>query len=136
MKLQIVDFHLGGHPVEAYYYTDGVKVSGVAIQPDLPPFAKRGRIVEAEAYHKRKPPVGGRKFCMSCEDVAQLDRGAVNALRSIIDDHKPGWVYEVKDASRISNDPRVIAAWCELSLQVVVAILENLQARGELEDQY
>ncbi len=39
----------------------------------------------------------------------------------------------VKEAARMSGDPRWISAWCDLSLHAVVAILLNLEARGELE---
>ena len=65
-------------------------------------------------------------------DVADLDPNAILAIRSVIEDLRPGWVEEVRDACRIANHPRVIAAWCDLSVAVVVAIIENLKARGEL----
>jgi hypothetical protein len=44
---------------------------------------------------------------------------------------EPTWTEAVKNA-KIGNEPRVIAAWCELPLQVVVAVFVILEARGEL----
>jgi len=44
---------------------------------------------------------------------------------------EPTWAEAVKNA-KIGNEPRVIAAWCELPLQVVVAVFVILEARGEL----
>jgi hypothetical protein len=63
-----------------------------------------------------------------------LEAVEIDAIHSVVEDLRPSWVGEVKEAARISNRPRWIADWCELSEQVVVAILMNLEARGELPD--
>lgn len=45
---------------------------------------------------------------------------------------EPAWIEAVKDACRVSNNTRVIAAWCELPVQVVLAVLALLEAKGEI----
>lgn len=104
----------------------------MAVDPEAPERAKQAFEAEARAYHTVRPPKGGRKFMLEAYDVCDLDPNAVLAIRSVLDDLQPGWVEEVRDACRIANHPRVIAAWCDLSVAVVMAILMNLAARGEL----
>ena len=126
---RIEEFYLG-EPDLGAYYTE-FPVSAMAIQPDLQNITREARELEAHGYHRR-PPRSGRKFCFAPRDPYDFDEVAVNALRSVVDDLQPSWVEEVREATRISNDTRWIAAWCELSPNVVVAIIENLKARGEL----
>ena len=85
--------------------------------------------------YTRRPPKDGRKFCFEPRWEHDFDPAAVEAIRSVIDDLRPSWVSEVKEATKLSNRPRWIADWCELSEQVVVAIILNLRARGELSPQ-
>jgi hypothetical protein len=130
MGLRIRTRNLGGFPVEAFYseFTDEPSMT---IQSGLSYAGKRARELEGHGYYQR-PPMWGRKLCMSARTEEQVDYGTIRALRRVVDDMEPGWVDAVKDACRIANDPRIIAAWCELPLQVVVAILAQLEARGDL----
>jgi hypothetical protein len=132
MDLEIIEFRIG-EGVGAYFFADHEEgVSGLALDPELEEPARLAYEAEGLAYNSARPPKGGRKFMLEARDVEDLDRNAIYAIRSVIDDLQPGWVQEVKDACRIANHPRVIADWCELSLAAVVAIIENLQARGEI----
>ena len=126
---RIEEWDLGSNHVEAYYTE--YPYSAMAIQPDLRNSTKQARELEAHGYYRR-PPRSGRKFCFAPRHAHDFDDVAIGALRSVVDDLQPSWVEEVKDATRMSNDVRWIAAWCELSPNVVVAIIENLKARGEL----
>lgn len=125
----IEEFYLGEPDLEAYYTE--FPVSAMAIQPDLQNTTREARELEAHGYYRR-PPRSGRKFCFAPRHAYDFDDVAIGALRSVVDDLQPSWVEEVREATRISNDTRWIAAWCELSPNVVVAIIENLKARGEL----
>lgn len=125
----IEEFFLGEPDLEAYYTE--FPFSAMAIQPDLSNDTKRARELEAHGYYRR-PPRSGRKLCFAPRDPYDFDATAINAVRSVVDDLQPSWVEEVREATRISNDTRWIAAWCELSPNVVVAIIENLKARGEM----
>ena len=130
MQLRVKQRDLGGDGLEAYY-TEHPRPATLAVDPDLLPFQREAREVEARGYGKRRPR-DGRKFCFAPRWEHDFDPAAVEAIRSVIDDLRPSWVSEVKEAARLSNRPRWIADWCELSEQVVVAILMNLKARGEL----
>ena len=129
-RLEIDEFDFTNPELEAAY-TEYPTPAGMAIRRDLPAPARRAREIEAHGYYRR-PPRGGRKLCYACRSLEDLDYVAVEAIRSVIDDLQPSWVEEVKEAARMSNDPRWIAAWVEVSVQVVVAILLNLEARGQL----
>ncbi len=130
MSLRIKERDLGGNGLEAYY-TEHPRPATLAVQPDLLPHQREAREVEGCGYYRR-PPRGGRKYCFGPRWEHDFDPTAVTAIRSVVEDLRPSWVEEVKDAARMSNHPRWIASWCELSEQVVVAILMNLEARNEL----
>lgn len=133
MGLRIEPHDLGGNGLEAYY-TEHPGPAVLAVQPGLPNHIREAREVEGLGYYSRKPPRGGRKFCFAPRWEHDLDHAAMDAIRSIVEDVRPEWVEEVREAARISNSTRVIAAWCELSENVVVAILLMLVQRGELSD--
>ncbi len=122
--------------IGAHYYGDAHRgISGVAIDPNAPERVREAYRIQAEGHHRHRIPKGGRKTMFHCSRPENLDRNAILALRCVVDDVVPGWVAEVKDAARISNDSRVIAAYCEISVVAVVAILENLKARRELPEE-
>lgn len=129
MKVRLLN--LGGNGAESYY-TSHTDPDVVAIETELDPTLQEGREIEAEGYHTKRPPKGGRKWGFCQRHPHDFDPNAINAIRSVIDDLRPSWVAEVKDAARMSNDPRWIAAWCDISPHVVVAVLLNLDSRGEL----
>lgn len=130
MPLIIREHEFPGNDLEAYY-TEHPHPATLAVQRGLPHHARRAREVEGYGYYRR-PPKGGRKFCFRPRWEHDFDPNALEAIRGVVEDLQPGWVEEVKEAARMSNRPRWIADWCELSEQVVVAILMNLKARGEL----
>ena len=130
MGLQIKNRDLGGHPVEAFY-TEFADEPTMAVQAGLSHTRRRARELEGHGYYL-KPPLWGRKLCFAASVEEHVDYGTVRALQRVVEDMEPSWVSAVKDACRIANDPRVIAAWCELPLQIVVAALARLEACGEL----
>ena len=130
MGLAVRDFDLGDGDVEGYFLDRG-EWAAMAIQKGLPDTLRRARELEARGYWLR-PPRQRRKFCLKPGHPHDYDEQAINAIRCVIDELQPSWVSEVKEAARMSGDPRWIAAWCELSLHAVVAILLNLEGRGEL----
>lgn len=131
MGLRVRDYDLGGNGLEAYY-TEHPRPAVLAVQPGLPRALREARRVEGEGYYRKRSPKGGRKFCFEVRDVADLDPNAVLAIRSVIEELRPEWVDEVREACRIFNHPRLIADWCELSIAAVVAIIGILEARGEV----
>lgn len=121
---------LGGHPVEGFY-TEFADEPTMAIQKGLSHIQRRARELEGYGYYRR-PPMWGRKLCFAAKSEEQVDYGTVRAIRRVIGDMEPSWVEDVKDACRMFNDTRLIADWCELPVQAVLAILSLLEARGEL----
>ena len=130
MSLRVKQRRLGGNGVEAYY-TEHPRPATLAVEPDLLPYQREAREVVGAGYY-RKPPKGGRKFCFKPRWEHDFDPAAINAIRCVVDEMKPSWVWEVREAARMSNSTRWIADWCELSEQVVVAILGMLRERGEV----
>lgn len=130
-RLEVRHRKLGGNGAESFF-TAHTEPDTVAIDEDLDPALAEGREVEAEGYHRKRPPKGGRKWSFRQKHPYDFDPSAINSMRCVIDELRPSWVEEVKEAARMSNDPRWIAAWCEISTHAVVAILLNLDARNEL----
>lgn len=131
-QLEVVEFDVGDG-VDGYFFTDAeLSVAAVAVNPELPEPAKQACELQAKGLNERRPPKGGRRFMLEAQDVEDLDPNAVLAIRSVIEDLRPGWVAEVKEACRLANHPRVIADWCDMSIAVVVAIIDILKARGEI----
>jgi hypothetical protein len=132
-RLRVVE-HDVGPGVDGYFFADHEgQIAAVAINPNLPEIIKEGCETQARGYNGPRPPKGGRKYLVEEEEAYDLDPNAVLAIRSVIEDLKPEWVEDVKEACRMFNHPRYISAWCDgLSIAVVVAIIENLKARGEI----
>ncbi len=130
MSLKIKTRDLGGHPVEGFY-TEFADEPTMAIQAGLSHTRKRARELEGHGYYLR-PPMWGRKCCFAACDEHQVDYGTVRALRRVIEDMEPSWIAAVKDACRMFNEPRLIADWCEIPIQAVLASLALLEARGEV----
>lgn len=132
--LEIDDYPFDNPDLEAAY-TEHPRPAGMAIRGDLSPSSRRAREVEAHG-HYRRPPLTGRKLCYACGSLERVDLVSVNAVRRVVDEMEPSWVGAVKDATRLFNSPELIKGWLQeewgLDLQVIVAILMNLDARGEL----
>ncbi|MGH3087731.1 MAG: hypothetical protein ACRDSJ_10505, partial [Rubrobacteraceae bacterium] len=98
--LEIIEHPLsdGKDRVGAYFFIDYLEdIAGLAIDPDSPDALKAAYEIEALGYHEKRPPKGGRKFILESSDVGDLDPNAILAIRSVIEDVRPGWVEEVKD---------------------------------------
>jgi hypothetical protein len=133
-RLEIDEYPFENPDLEAAY-TEHPYPAGMAIRKGLRHSSKRARELEAHGLYK-KPPLSGRKFCYACGSFEEVDLVSVNAVRRTVDEMEPAWIEAVKDAARIFNTPDLIKGWLEddwgLDLQVVVAILMNLEAQGEL----
>lgn len=105
----------------------------LAVQEDLRPEARRTRELEAEDYHKM--PLAFRwheKACYAAANVTEVDMDAVRALRTRIEREEPERVEWVKKEWEGFRDVESVAFWAEVPIQAVVAILLNLNERGEL----
>lgn len=94
----------------------------------LPNHCRRARLLEGEG-HSIRPPRKGYKALFSVRTMEDVDRESVRALRRVVDSRARSDIAEVLDARRISGDPRWIADYCNLDLQLVIAILANLNQR-------
>lgn len=56
----------------------------------------------------------------------------MRALRPRIEREQPDWVERIKDEWESFRDVESVAFWAEVPIQAVVAILLNLEERGEL----
>lgn len=125
---------LDGAFIDGAWRTDD-KPSVMVLRPDLPPHARRAREIEGHGHDKR-PPITGRKLCYTCFTVEDLDYMSVSAVRRVVDQMAPEWVEAVRDAVRLFNRADMIQGWLkgiwDIELQVIEAILLNLEARGEL----
>ncbi len=134
--LEIDEYAFANPDLEAAY-TEHPHPAGMAIRHGLRQSSRRARELEAHGLY-RKPPLTGRKLCYACGSLEEVDLVSVNAVRRTVDEMEPAWVEAVKDAARMFNQPDLIKGWLEdewgLDLQVVVAILMNLEARNELPD--
>jgi len=61
-----------------------------------------------------------------------VDPDSVRALRSRIESGEPEWVKWIKKEWEGFRDMESVAFWAEVPIQAVVAILLNLDKRGEL----
>jgi hypothetical protein len=131
--LEIVERDLGDIYVEGYY-TEIPKPALLALQPDLPKTTKQARIIEAHGYLRRGP--AGRTRIMCCADsLSEVDEAAIAAMRLVVEDFLDHDVIERVRA--IYNDHEdqdtYWLAWdCELHLHTVIAVVRNLQQRGEI----
>lgn len=133
-QLEIDEYPFDNPALEAAY-TEHPRPAGMAIRPGMRHSSRRARELEGHGLYRR-PPLTGRKLCYACGSLEEVDLVSVNAVRRTVDEMEPAWVEAVKDATRMFNTPDLIKGWLEdewgLDLQVVVAILMNLDARGEL----
>ena len=111
------------------FYSEYLDPPLLVTQPSLPAEARRAREIEARGYRKRVSlPFGAfRVFMYAHETAAEVPPATVAAIRSAIEEMEPGWVAAVAEALRYADDPRIMAAWCEIPLQAVIACLEVLR---------
>ncbi len=133
MALVIEERDLGGNYVEGYFTADP-RPAYMAIQDGLRPETTRARCIEAHGYYRR-PPHSRRKVCYLPPTPDALDEQAIRAMRPVIEDHiSDAEISGVKESYRCASfsDAYWIAWDCGLHPYVVIAILRNLEARGEL----
>ncbi len=139
----IKQHELGGNNLEAYYFESKERpVRAMAIDPDVEP--ERRRLWELVAHGiERVPattrllignthPPGGFYF-FAAVDEGRPDAGAdplaVRAVFEVLEEMEPGWVRAVKDARRLAESPEVMAAWSEVPIEAVLAVLGNWRTR-------
>lgn len=120
------------HRLEAFY-SERCNPPLLVVQPGLPEEARRAREMEAQGYRTGalSLPCGrGRFFMYAYEAASEVPPETVAAIRSVIAEMEPSWVAAVAEARRYADCPRVMAAWCEIPLQAVIACLEILCEQG------
>lgn len=119
------------------FYCERLDPPLLVVQPGLPEEARRARELEAQGYRAgaRLPQECGFFFMYACEAAGEVPTQTVAAIRSVVAEMEPSWVAAVAEARRYADCPRVVAAWCEIPVQAVVACLEILRDRdARLED--
>lgn len=133
MALVIEERDLGGEYVEGYFTADP-QPAYMAIQHDVRPETKRCRSIEAHGYYRR-PPRSLRKVCYLPPSPDAIDEQAIRAMQPVVEDHlSANEVRAIRDSYRASElgDAWWIAWDCDMHPYVVIAVLRNLLARGEL----
>lgn len=136
-ELRVEDYYLGGNT----YYHELEDLIAMAIDTHEP---ERRRMWELVAHGLERVPYttrrligrthapGGLYFFAAC-DERRPDRGAdplaVRALCEVIEELEPGWVGAVEEARALADSPAVIAAWCALPIEAVLAILGDWRSR-------
>lgn len=133
MGLVIEERELGGNYVEGYF-TAYPRAAYMAIQRGVRPETKRCRSIEAHGYYRR-PPRSLRKVCYLPPNPDAVDEQAIRAMRPVVEDHLS--THEVSEVKRSLRGSYLGDAWwvawdCDLHPYVVIALLRNLDARGEL----
>ena len=139
-ELVVEDYYLGGNNLEAYYH-ELEDLRAMAIDAHEP---ERRRLWELVAHGLEHVPYTTRRligrsyksggfYFFAASDERRPDRGAdplaVRALSEVIEELKPGWVRAVEEARTFADKPAVIAAWCALPIEAVLAILEDWRTR-------
>ena len=114
------------------FYTERLDPPLFVTRPDLSAEARRAREMEIRGYRTGgavMPPGRVRFFMYACETPSEVPPQSVAAIRAVVADMEPSWVASVAEARRYADCPRVVAAWCEIPLQAVMACLEVLRQR-------
>lgn len=91
-QLEVVELDVG-EGVDGYFFGDAnLRVAAQVVNPELPEPAKQACELHAAGLNERRPPKGGRRFMLEAREVEDLDANAVLAIRSVIEDLRPGWV--------------------------------------------
>jgi len=130
--LRVVEWEFRNKGLEGYFARNP-EMAVLAVQEDLRPEARRAREMEAEGYEERPSAFKWReKACYAAANVMEVDMDAVRALKPRIEREEPEWVARVKKEWEAFRDVESVAFWAEVPIQAVVAILLNLDERGEL----
>jgi hypothetical protein len=112
-------------------HTEFPDPGGLAVRPGLRREEREALIVEGEGFLIRGPR-SGRKFCFDQKSVFDMDFERIQACRRTVELDKPEWVQRVKDAALLDNTMEKIIRHSEVPPYPAMAILLNLEARGEL----
>ena len=140
-RFEVSEWPIRADGLEAMY-TEFNRPASLALRPGLPEEVRRARELEARGYYLWTPrllkgytgPVVGkmaenRAFMYRAERPEDVSLVAVRAIGCVIEDLEPGWGAAVAEARRYAHEPRVLAAWCEIPLQAVMAALDVLDRR-------
>lgn len=110
----------------------------MAIEPSVE--AERRRLWELAAHDIERVPdmtrrligrsysPGGCYFFWAA-DESKADPLAVRAVAEVVSEMEPDWVQAVEDARKLADSPDVLAAWCELPIEAVLAVLGDWRTR-------
>ncbi len=131
MKLRIYDWRFRDRRLEALYVEDP-EPAGVALREDLSPEARRARELETRGYYSSPLAFGKRyRFCYLAANAGEVDPESVRALRPDIEREEPLWAQAVRRGWELYQDAERVSLETGLPLQAVVAIVQNLEERGE-----
>jgi hypothetical protein len=143
VELQIRDFYLGGDGLEAYYLED--PHPAMAVDPDVGSTRRRmwelvahglnsgiaesdkiRRIRQSKHRHDR-----AGIFFFEAREPKHADPLAVKVLVEVLPETEPEWILDVLEVRRLSDNQRVVAAWCGLPVEVALAVM-HLSFMGRL----
>lgn len=136
--LKVRDHELGGNGLEAYYF-ERDDLRAMAIDPEVE--SERRRLWELVAHGMEYVPSTMRRlighthpnttgfYFFGPHKTGGCEPLAVNAVAKVIGERESEWVAAVEDARGIADDPRVLAAWAEVPIEAVLAILEDWRTR-------
>lgn len=130
---EIEECDLGGGYVEGFFNINEVSAC-LALQTGLPYETIEARIIEAYGYCQR-PPKSGSKTILLQHHPDSIDHQAIAAMRRVIDDFiTTAGIKDIKIAYLASEhgDPYWIAWDLQIHPYVAIAVLDNLEGRGEL----
>jgi hypothetical protein len=87
---------------------------------------------EAKSLLENGLAQGGRMFCYAPADLEHMHPRRVKALRLVVEQAKPEWVERVRFACMYENTWDGIRRLSKVPDYAALAIIRNMQERGEL----
>ncbi len=119
--LEVWERDMGGGWLEAYYMgSPGVPV--LVVEPDLD--AERRRLWELVAHGFTLAGEPDRFFCLGHRpgNAGDVQPEVLAALRLVLWAVEPEWAEAVRDARRVADCPRVVAAFAGVPFEVALAL--------------
>lgn len=133
MALSYHEWRFKNRRLEAIFFPVG-EDARVAIEAELAPEARHARERETRGYYLRplsfKNPF---KTCHVAARLAEVDPDAVRSHKPDMDTEEPAWIDAVLEEWVFYRDEESVSFWTGLPLEVVVAALEVLEERGEIQ---
>ena len=136
-ELEVRDYDLGGNHLEAYYF-ELEYLRAMAVDTQHPERRRLWELVAHGLEHvphttrlligRTAPGTAGFYFFAAAEE-RDAEPLAVRAVAEVIAEMEPEWVQAVEDARGLADSPDVLAAWCELPIEAVLAIIGNWRTR-------